>query len=257
VNDLLDDVSRASAFVDGVELPPAPHATRSRGGLSERIRPVNENQSLVVGSNIVSFLAGLRSRDRELIVNCSLLAQLAATKQVASRDDVRQWYEMFFDALANLGWVVQERGFSEYREAGDVFESSRAILSVASVVLGAGTTAYALVEATLNGLKNKDGGSWVTVFKRESQTGNAARFQLSVAEPGQEGGAVLSLMSFELSSRRSFTHVLFFKLDRTEAVLRHASGRVSIDSRIMDAVGAKIARKIKAYVEDYVVSLPI
>ncbi len=78
---------------------------------------------MVVGSDIVSFVAGTAPALREGIVNCSLLAQLAANRKVAERDDLRAWYEVYFDTLNRLGWVTRERGCSEHRETGDNLEA--------------------------------------------------------------------------------------------------------------------------------------
>src|SRR5262249_21926658 len=150
------------------------------------------DQAMVVGSDIVSFVAGLAPELRESIMNCSLLAQLAANRKAPGPDNIRAWYEAYFDALTRLGWAVQERGFSEHHEAGDDFEAHQAILSVAKVVLGPALAALAVVESTLSAMQSMSEGPWMRIFKRESQAANAARFQLTVAEPRSDGGSMLA-----------------------------------------------------------------
>ena len=248
----------ASAFVENLDLPARPRRTRSAAS-SEAVNvfDVTKNQALVVGADIVSFVVGTPPELRESIVKCSLLAQLAANKKVPSRDDVRAWYEVYFDTLARIGWVVQERGFSEHNEAGDNFEAQKAILSIAGSIFGPAATALAVVTSTLDAMRSISDGPWFTVFSRESQSAKAARFQVTVAEPKAEGGASIALMAFELLAKRALTQVLFFKFSTSDITLRHASGRVTIDAQLLAAISAVISQRVSAYATSYIQELPI
>jgi hypothetical protein len=260
-------VAEGMAFVEGLELP---YLERSRGRGSATGTPhvfdQTKNQAMVVGADIVSFVTGTELGLRTAIMNCSLLAQLAATRKVQelaatgkvqSREDTRSWYEAYFDILGSLGWVVQDRGFSEHREVGDDFEAHQSILSVAAVVLGPATTALAVVQSTLAGMKSMSKGSWMSIFKRESQAAKAARFQVTVAEPSSQGGSVVSLMAFELNAKATLTQVLFFKFRSTDITLRHSSGRVTIDSELLAGTAPVIAKRVADYTQDYVENIPI
>lgn len=179
----------AIAFVEGLELPllgkrrrdsRAPTAKKAVGDpLAE-----TKKQAMVIGADIVSFVAGTDPRLRTAIMHCALLAQLAANRKVPSREDVRSWYEAYFDVLEQLGWAIQGRGFSEHHEKGDDFEAHQAILSVATTLLGPAPAALEVVKSTLSAMKATAKGSWMTIFQQESQGAKAARFQVTVAEPG-------------------------------------------------------------------------
>lgn len=251
-------VGQATAWVEGLELPPKP---RSRRGGSPKTAPdiigATKEQAMVVGSDIVSFVAGTDPTLRTAIINCSLLAQLAANRRVPSRDDVRNWYKAYFDVLQQLGWVIQDRGFSEHRETGDDFEAHQAMLSVAAVVFGPATTALAIVQSTLAAMKAMSKGPWMTIFQQESQGAKAARFQVTVAEPASQGGAVVSLMAFELDARTTLTQVLFFKFRSVDVTLRHSSGRVAIDGNLLGALAPTIAKKVADYAQSYIENIPI
>ena len=251
-------VLEAAAFVESLDLPPAPRVKRgSAESAQSDIFEETRNQVMVVGSDIVSFVAGLDPKLREAIVNCSLIAQLAANRRVQDRSDVRQWYETYFDTLTHLGWATQDRGFSEHHEAGEQFEANKALLSVAAVILGPGTTAFAIVESTLNSMESMSDGPWMTIFRRESQAANAARFQVTVAEPRSDGGSKLSLMAFELNAMSTITQVLFFKFRSTAVTLRHASGQVAIDAKLLMEIHPQIAQRVLAYRRSFVEALPI
>jgi hypothetical protein len=253
-----DRMEGALSFVRKVELPRAPRDLRDFGsGSAQTIFDQVKNQATVVGSSVVSFVTGVTAENRRDIVNCSLLAQLAANKAVPSREDIRAWYEAYFDALSHLGWVIQERGFAQYREGGDDFEANKAVLSVAAVLFGAAPTALAVVQSTLDAMKSMAGGPWITIFRRESQSAKAGRFQITLVEPTRDNGFTVALMAFELEATAALAQVLFFKFRSSEVTLRHASGSVTIDGDILTAVRSAIAEKISAYTRNYIADVPL
>jgi hypothetical protein len=250
-------LTRSVSFVEGVDLPLPPRQKRSGGAPAPEAVLDDRQAALVVGSGIVSFEEGVAPELRSGIMNCSLIAQLAANKQVPDREDVRSWYSAYFDALTNIGWVIEARGFSEHHQASDLFEAHTAILSVASVLLGPATTAYALVAATLNSLKAMSEGPWLTIFRRESQAAKAAKFQVAVAEAGATGQAHLKMMAFELDAKSVLTQVLFVKLNSSDVVLRQASGAIAIDAGLLRRIAPRVEARVAAYQRSFVDALPI
>ncbi len=250
-------VQAALSFIESVDIPPGP----SERGLEARAVPEVigkvKDQAMVVGSDIVSFVDGTAPELRTPIMHSALLAQLAANRKVPSRDRVEDWYEAYFDVLEQIGWVIQDRAFSEHREGGDTFEAHQAILTVAATILGPATTALAVVTSTLDAMKQMSEGPWMTIFQQESQSAKAARFQVTVAEPASAGGVTISLMAFTLKASAQLTQVLFFKFRSLDAVLRHSSGKVAIDQQLLSAVAPAIARKVGDHVGSYVENIPI
>ncbi|MBS4052060.1 MAG: hypothetical protein KGZ69_12755 [Methylomonas sp.] len=258
MNDRSEHLAGVLEFVKGLELPPAPRKSRSTvsGGPQTAFDQVKA-QALVVGSDVVSFVAGITPETRKDIVNCTLLAQLAASKRVPNREDIRGWHKAYFETLTHLGWVIQEQGFAEHREAGADFEAHKAILSIATVLLGPAATAFAVVQSTLDAMKSMTKGQWITVFKRESQTAKAARFQVTLAEPTPEGGSMIALMAFELKATATLDQVLFLKFKSSDVTLQYASSRVTINADVLQAARSAIALRVAAFTQDYVASLPI
>ena len=253
-----DRMEGALNFVREVQLPRAPRAFRDfESGSTQTIFDQVKNQATVVGSSVVSFVTGVTAENRRDIVNCSLLAQLAANKAVLSREDIRAWYEAYFDALSHLGWVIQERGFAQYRESGDDFEANKAVLSIAAALFGAAPASLAVIQSTLDAMKSMARGPWITIFRRESQSAKAARFQITLAEPARGNGFTVALMAFELEATAALAQALFFKFRSNEVTLRHASGRVTIDADVLMAVRSAIAEKISAYTRNYIADLPL
>lgn len=247
------------AFVQALELPAAPRrSVRQEDDPTVFDQLQSESQqALVVGADIISFAKGLPVALRADISNCTLLSQLAATKQVPEREKIEAWYNVYFDTLTHLGWVAQERGFSEYSESGDDFEAHKAVLKVAATVFGPAAGAYAIVQSTLSAMADTSDEPWFTLFQRESQLSRAGRFQISVAEPAEGSATMLSVMAFALEASSSLTQIFFFKFRSSNVTLKHSSGKVSVDSVQLAAMRSLVAQRVADYQRSYIAALTI
>jgi hypothetical protein len=246
----------AREYLEAVELPYlAP--TEGVEAVAEFDFDKARDQAMVVGSDIISFMKGVTEERRLDIVNSALLAQLVAKKKVADPGQVFPWYEAYFEALSNIGWVMQEHQFVDHREASQNFDAHQAILTVATTLLGAGAAALTVVKATLDALKSMSTDSpFITVFNRESQHAHTARFQISLAEQDDAGQFLVSLMAFVLDANADFTQVLFFRFRQNDVQIRHASGKVTINPAVLEGIREPLKQKLKGFAQDYIAQLP-
>lgn len=255
-----DPIQKARSFVESVEIPKVRttrEATDADPGTLKETLETGKNQAAVVGSDVISFVSGVTAERREAIINSSLLAQLVAKKKVSDPNRIYDWYDAYFEVLTNIGWVMQDRSFAEYRENSQNFEAHKAILAVATAVLGAAPAALALVTTTINALHSMDESTpWITIFNRESQTARTARFQISLVEQEEGGQFFVTLMAFGLEAKASITQVLFFKARASEATLRHFSGKVTINTTVLDSIKEDLKAKLAGGAADYVSTLP-
>jgi hypothetical protein len=113
------------------------------------------------------------------------------------------------------------------------------------------------VTSAINALHKMDESTpWITLFNRESGSARTARFQVSVAEQDEEGQPLVTLMAFGLEARADVTQVLFFKAKRSEAKLRHFSGRVTINTGVLDAIATDLKAKLIGQASEYVKGIP-
>jgi hypothetical protein len=246
----------ALQFIQEAKLPPL---TESVPEAAPKDNPLQQakDQATVVGSDVISFVSGVTAEQRQDLINCALLAQLVAKVQVSDATKIYDWYQSYFDVLKQIGWVVQEEQFATYRTGSMGLEAHEAIIALATTLLGASPAALAVVKATLDSLKSMSSNSpWLTIFNRESQSGKTARFQVTLAEPDGKGQFLVTLMAFGLDASSTLTQVLFFKFQSSEDVLKHFSGKVSIDSEVLAAVRDEIRKKLAAHVTAYVRTLP-
>jgi hypothetical protein len=249
---------QARGYVQQAELP-AP--MRSRDAATIDTLPLSfdtaRNEAAVVGADAISFVSGVTAERREAIIDSSLLAQLVAKKKVGATTDIQAWYDAYFDVLANIGWVVQQKDFAEYHQETQNFEAHEAVMAVATTLLSGAPTTLALVKTTLDALHSMSADDpWITIFNRESQSARTAHFRISLAEQDEAGRFFVTLMAFGLEANSTITQVLFFKLTKNAATLRHCSGKVTIDTAVLDALRPDLRAKLVQHSRDYVRKLP-
>jgi len=256
-----DAVQRARKYVDAADLPVAPPqpaaAPRRTGAPAAPRLKAGVAQAAVVGSDLVNFAPEVDSQWRQDLVNCTLLAQLAAKKKVPDSSRIFDWYDAYFDALAHLGWAVRDRSFAVYVEQTQNFQAHEAILKVAASLLGPAAASLALVGTTLDALRSMSADSpWITLFDRESRSSSAARFQLSVAEQPEAGALTVAMMAFGLEASASMTQVLFFRSLASQATLRHCAAKVEIDTVVLAGVREALRARLVGFANDFVKQLP-
>jgi hypothetical protein len=254
---MIDPVEKARVFVNEAVLPAAPGRGLEGTSAVDSALDTGKNQASVVGSDVISFVNGVTAEQRQDLINSVLLAQLVAKVQIPDATKIYDWYNAYFNVLKQVGWLVQDEGFETYHAASEGFEAHEAIIGLATVLLAPNPTALAVVKAALDSLKRMDASSpWLTIFDRESQTAQTARFQVSVASPTKDSQFLVTLMAFGLEARSTLTQVLFFKFHANDALLKHYSGKITIDAQVLAGVRDMIRDKLAAHVSTYVKNLP-
>jgi hypothetical protein len=252
-------VSTARELVDSAQLsaPPLRLDVAKAAGL--RFDAAKE-QATVVGSDIISFVKSVSPEQRIDMVNASLFAQLVANKKIAgpkTLDDVNAWYDVYFDALSAIGFVVQETGFAVHQEENQGFEAQEAILDAATVLLAGSSEALRLVESSLEALRKMSADNpCIVLLNRASRSVNTSRFRVMVVDQDETTQLRVSLMAFGLEAKSRLTQALFFKLYNKQVMLRHYSGRLTTNEMVLAGVRELIARKVVPYRDQYIKPLP-
>ncbi len=250
------DTARSREFVRSAKLPAPPPVKRGAETADEAL-VAGKAQASVVGSDLLSFATNVAPQWRQDLINCSLFAQLCAKAEVADPKRIFDWYDAYFGALQQLGWMVQDQGFAVYVETSQNFSAHQAILKVAEGLLMPAAGSLALVKNTLDALASMDADSpFITLFSQESQQASAARFQISLAEQSADGGLTVALMAFGLEARTTLTQVLFFKSLASQATLRHCSGKVSVNTPLLEALRGDLTQQLQAHARSFIRTLP-
>lgn len=250
------DLHSARAFVAGADLPALAggFALAAPDIVFERAR----EQSLVIGSQVLSFDAGVEPEFREAISDSALLAQLVANKTVSATADPIAWFDAYFAVLGNIGWVTQARDTATYDITTDGMAVHEAILPVVTAFVGSIPGAVALVKLALESLKAMDADTpLITLFNRESQHARIGRFQFTLVRQDAGGGLLAEAMAFVLEADKTITQILFFKLSQTQSKLRRSLGSVSLNTAALTALRPVVRGKVQAYMAGYVAALDL
>jgi hypothetical protein len=253
-------LSEVKTFIDRAGLPPTHFPGRTRAeippGQVALTEKAGQQKAAIVGSEILSFSDEVPTERRTAILNCALLAQLIAKDRVPGASALDKWYEVYFDSLANLGWAVGERSWTDSLAAGDEFSVHKAVLELVAAFLGETASAYLLVKTTLDALRSMDKeASWLTLFNREAHSQNSAKFQIG-AVSGNGTNLNIALMAFTLQSTSDITSILFFKARKAEVNFRKYSANTAIDTAILDEIAPLIQKKLVTRATDYILGLP-
>jgi hypothetical protein len=252
------ELTQAQAFVKEIDLSGTPRGILSQSAASEASEVFDQvkAQGQVVGSALFSFSPGVGVDVREAISDSSLLAQLVANKHVSMESAPLDWFAAYSQVLQNVGWTLQEGGWTDYTAEGTAVEVHEKIIEVMTAALGPAPAALAIVTSTINALKGmKAGSSWITIFSRESQKAKIARFQIGLVETDQGGQVFVSLIACLIEAENSITQVLFFKFKNAHASFKANSAKVSINPGALSDLGPTIRSKVRAYQADYLSSI--
>lgn len=214
-------------------------------------------QAAVVGQDIFAFLAETDASLRDILSDSALLAQMSADAMVADKDDVVGWYNAYFSVLKQVGWLVQDGGWSEVSESGGGFEVHEKIMDIATTLLGGAPTALSVISSTLGSLKEaSDDNPWITLFHKRAIHGRSARFQLGVVQPAQGGSAAVTMMAFALTATTIVTKVLVFKVTKNRATLRTNSATIGLDLAALRDLAPDIRAQLRGWQRLFIKALP-
>jgi hypothetical protein len=248
------DTNRARQFVNSIDLSGTPRGVvpQDTAADSREVFDRAKSQAQVVGSGVFSFAQGVTAEVREAISDSALLAQLVASKKVSATQNPLDWYSAYSDVLQNVGWTLQEGGWTDYSAKGTAIEVHDKILEVIAAALGPAPAALAIITATINALQSMNASSpWITIFSRESQKARIARFQIGLVEKEENSDIFISMLACLIEAQDTITQVLFFKFKNAGASFKANSGKISINRPALIDLSPLIRTKVRAYQMDY------
>jgi hypothetical protein len=252
------DASTAADFVRSIDLSGTPRGFLAQDAATEEseVFDTAKSQAQVVGSGLFSFAKGVTPETREAISNSALLAQLVANKRASAETEPTEWYDQYQDVLQNIGWALQDRGWTDYTTEGTAVEVNQKIIEVLQLALGPSGAAMAIVRSAIAMLQKMTAGtSWLTIFNREAQHAKMARFQVGLVETDKDADVFVSMLACLIEATNSLTQVLVFKFRSENASFKANSAKVSIDRDSLKELLPAIRTKVHAYQADYVSSI--
>jgi hypothetical protein len=255
---MTQDARQAREYVEAIDLTGTPRGllAQDAAGEASEVFEKAKAQAQVVGSSLFSFAQGVTAETREAISDSALLAQLVANKRSSADKEPTEWYAIYQDVLTNVGWVLQDYGWTDYTAKGTAVEVHQKIIEVLTAALGPSAAALAIIKSAIDALAAMTPDtSWLTIFSRESQRAEIARFQIGFVETGEAADVFVSMLACLIQAKSSVTQVLFFKFKAENATFKANSAKVSIDRASLTDLQPSIEAKVRAYQKDYVSSI--
>lgn len=259
-----DPIAQARRFVSGaaIDAPPPLRCDTSRGvddarGTAEIALQTGKQQASVVGAELLAFSPEVDATWRQDLLNSTLLAQLVAGHRVPEANRVFDWYDAYSSVLRQIGWVIEDGGFSTYVERGRDFVAHEAILKVAAGLLGPGSGSLALLTTALEALRSmQEDSPWLTLFERESCRAQTGRVQVGVVDQSPGGELSVSLVACGLEARTTMTQLLVFRSRASDVTLRHRDGRARINTAVLAGVREALRDKVLDHAREFILTLP-
>ena len=250
--------AQAAAFVEKIDLSGTPRALVPQDAEVDagEVFDKAKTQAQLVGTGIFSFAQGVDAGVREAISDSALLAQLVANKAQSADKAPIDWFQSYAQVLQNVGWVLQDGGWTDYKTDGSALDVHKAILDVMTAALGPGAAALTIITSVVNALQSMTPDSpWLTLFERQKQSARIARFQIGLVGKDENDEVFVSLVACLVQADQDFTQVLFFKFKEATATFKSNSQKVSINRAALADLGPAIRTKVRAYQVDYLSSI--
>jgi hypothetical protein len=251
-------VDQAREYVQSIDLTGTPRGLLGQDAATEasQVFEAAKSQAQVVGSTLFAFAKGVTAETREAISDSALLAQLVANRSHSAESAPIEWYSSYQDVLQNVGWVVQDQGWTDYTAQGSAVEVHQKIIEVLTAALGPSAAAMTIIKSALDALSAMaPDSSWMTIFSRESQHADIGRFQIGLAEADPDADVFVSMLACEIEAKSTLTQVLAFKFRSEQASFRANSGKATINRPSLVDLTPSIRTKVRAYQVDYVSSI--
>ena len=209
--DMVFNLEDATKYVGSIDLAGIPRAVLPMAAATEATDVFDraKAQAQVVGSGVFSFAQGVDASVREAISASALLAQLVANKRFAFDKKPLDWFKAYSEVLENVGWTLQEGGWTDYPASGSAVEVNEKVVEVMTAILGPAPAALSIITSTVNALKAmKPDSSWITIFSRESQKANIARFQVGLVEQKADADVFVSLCLSHRGTNHNFPGII-------------------------------------------------
>jgi hypothetical protein len=195
----------------------------------------------VVSGSIVALDGSVSEQHQMDVLQCMLLATLAASAKADRHKDPLNWYKIYEQTLASIGWVVQtSTTMSRYLPPGIRFSIFNVISDLFRPKIA--PEEFSIITETLNSFKRDSSGASQFMFECPSHSGGIGNFQFGMAT--EEGGNVsLQLGRFTFTTAAQVTRLAAeeFPMDAT---FKNGFTALTLDEQVYRSVRTAVASKV-------------
>lgn len=218
--------------------------------------PTTEPTAAVDGNIVATFVDGIQGQHLFDVLNCGLLAQLAANVKYDREAEPIPWTKYYSRVLENIGWVVPEFTFFGLRSQATRFSMDSAVLKVIAAIMTQQQTE--IVKAGFEALQALHGDDRrLTIFRRNSVENNAGNFQINGAGESAQGIVSLKLCAFNFKTDEAVTDVLWFRFNSGSTRLAATRTTLVLNDQVHERLRQPILTKLGNRGLDFIAGLDI
>jgi hypothetical protein len=244
-------------YIQSLELP-SPELRGPGEPASPPPRFTGDGQALTIGAGMTEFSKDVPQTLRPAVSDSLLLAQLAADKATAGRDDPWAWFSNYNSVFRKIGWVCDSAEGAAQAFSDINLELHQAIIPLLTAAFGPAVAATSLIITALTQLQTMNKESpWITIFHRKSASVNAAKFGTSYVGLGIDGEAEIKTVFFGVEARQRITQVLFLNLSSGSARVKSATSNARLSAEMISRVEGTLKDKVTPYISDNIKNIDI
>jgi hypothetical protein len=174
--------------------------------------PLDEPQpesGAVDGNIIAAFVDGVTGQQKIDVLNCCLLAQLAANFRFEREEQPVDWTRYYSRVLENIGWVVPQFQFRRLQSNQARFTMDAVIVRLLQGLIS--QNEMETVQAAIDAVKAlEDGDRRLVIFERNSVDLREGNFQVDSVGVSPTGVLSMNLSAYSFRTSESVTKVLWF-----------------------------------------------
>lgn len=200
---------------------------------------VTPSEAAVANDMIVSLMAGMRERNKQIVKDTVLFASLVADKAYPAGGVA--WYDRFETVMKYCGWLPQSSAFSDYRASNSRFtmeqEGLKILASVITAMALPGPTSALMLKVASDTVQAlQQSGKPLRLFETSSKTHNGAKFAIASAVETKDEEVVMALGALNFATSLDVTNVLFWEWNGSSVQIKRAESVMTLNQRHFEGV---------------------
>lgn len=244
--------AHAKSFLEQLALPDVDTSKPAVFRAEAAAFQADSEGAAVTAGSLVSFVSGLTEIHKSDVLNSTLLAQLAASKQHDRFKDTMKWYNFYIGVLAQVGWTIPAFAFRDYSPSGSSLVLSDAVIDILNAI--ATGDEMNILRTALGSLRDKPGNEGpLTLFDQQSFPENVGTFQIfPVAE--DDGQLVMAMSALQFNSQKHVTRFLWWSWTTATVKLQQSAQKAVLNEdlyrQVRQQVIDKLGDRAKQFIKD-------
>lgn len=251
---VMDPVS----FVKSLDLGPYSGGFHGRSGRFRGSGPItadNKKEGFVDAASLASFVSNLKGQQKDDVLCSTLLAQLVAFKEYEDSSQLSEWYKLYANVMGNIGWVMQDMVFEEYKSSSTRFKIADVVVEILSELVGPSEELVKLVKATIMALKDNEDG--LKLFGSKSTQKKKPIFQLLPCTVDKTNNQVnVAFIGCYVEVSGDAENYFFFDYTEEDIQLWYSRHVFTLNETVYAQVREEVIKKLGNSRLEYIKNLP-